>query len=78
MKNVKMQPQVLHYLLLREVCQLKSNEIWFAISSFRLRFSIAEFAVVTGLKCVDDFDRKKIGKSLKNKLVDKFLMVLQK
>ena len=27
MKNVKVQPQVLHCLLLREVCQPKSDEI---------------------------------------------------
>ena len=36
-----------------------------------MRFSIGEFDVVIGLKCVDNFKKKKIGKFLKNKLVDK-------
>ena len=72
MKDIKVQPQVLHCLLLREVCQSKFDDIWFDISDFYSRFSIREFAVVLGLKCVDDFERKKIEKSLKNNLVDKF------
>ena len=72
-----MQPQVLHCLLfhcllLREICQPKSDEIWFDIYGSRLRFSLGEFCIVTGLKCVDDFDRRNIGNSTKNNLVDKY------
>ena len=72
MKDVKLQPQVFHCLLLREVFQSKSDEIWFDISGFCLKFYVGEFALVTGLKCIDDFERNKIRKSVKNNLVDKF------
>ena len=58
-------------MLLREVFQSKSDEIWFDISGFCLKFSVGEFALVTGLKCIDDFERNKITKSVKNNLVDK-------
>ena len=33
---------------------------------------MGEFCIVTGLKCVDDFDRRNIGNSTKNNLVDKY------
>ena len=78
MKDVKLQPYVFHYLLLREVFQSKFDEIWFNISGVRLKFYVGEFALVTGLKCIDDFERNKIGKSMKNNLLAKFFMVLQK
>ena len=42
LKDVKVQPQVLHCLLLREVCQPKFDEIWFDIYGSRLRFSLGE------------------------------------
>ena len=74
MKDVKLQPQVLHCLLLREVSQSKFDKIWFNIFGVRLKFSIGEFAFITGLKCIDDFERNKIGKYVKNNLLTKFFL----
>ena len=51
--------------------QSKFDEIRFNISGVHFKFSVGEFALITGLKCVDDFERNKIGKSINN-LVAKF------
>ena len=60
-------------MLLSEVSPSKSDEIRFDIYGFLLKFSVGEFALVTGLKCTNDFERKKIEKSVKNNLVDKYV-----
>ncbi|PON75663.1 hypothetical protein PanWU01x14_039230 [Parasponia andersonii] len=42
---------VQEYVLLREVEQPNEEEMWFDIRGPQLRFSINEFALITGLKC---------------------------
>ncbi|KAM6556096.1 hypothetical protein CsatB_003115 [Cannabis sativa] len=48
--------QLLHCLLLREVQQPNGLEFWVCVQGKYLRFSIEEFALVTGLDCHVDFD----------------------
>ncbi|KAM6572651.1 hypothetical protein CsatA_016731 [Cannabis sativa] len=52
--DFKVQPQVFHGLLLREVQQPNDAELWVMIRGVRLRFSIEEFALITGLDCEGD------------------------
>lgn len=54
MPDFKVQPQVFHGLLLREVQQKNDAELWVNISGVRLRFSIEEFALISGLDCEGD------------------------
>ncbi|KAM6556519.1 hypothetical protein CsatB_003538 [Cannabis sativa] len=48
--------QLLHCLLLREVQQPNGLEFWVCVQGKYLRFSIEEFALVTGLDCHVDSD----------------------
>ncbi|KAM6542224.1 hypothetical protein CsatB_006671 [Cannabis sativa] len=48
--------QLLHCLLLREVQQTNGLEFWVCVQGKYLRFSIEEFALVTGLDCHVDSD----------------------
>ncbi|XP_030480073.2 uncharacterized protein LOC115697276 [Cannabis sativa] len=43
--------QIVHHILLREVEQPNVEEMWFDICGAQLRFSIKEFALITGLNC---------------------------
>ena len=72
MKDVKFQGQVVHCLLLKEVSQYRSTEIWFNVFGFLLKFPLGEFTVVTSLKYYGNFERTNIRKSMKNTLVDKY------
>ncbi|CAH9094398.1 unnamed protein product [Cuscuta epithymum] len=71
-QDLKLQPQLVHCLLLREISHSIPKEIWFDVSGFGLRFSIAEFAVVTGLKCSGEFDTSTIPSSDSNSLIKKY------
>ena len=54
-KELKFSAQLLHSILLREV---KSNEnaMWFRIGRKNIRFSLEEFALVTGLDCSPSYE----------------------
>ncbi|KAM6545959.1 hypothetical protein CsatB_026695 [Cannabis sativa] len=52
--NFKVQPQVFHGLLLREVQQPNDVELWVMIRGIRIMFSIEEFTLITGLDCEGD------------------------
>ncbi|XP_070030351.1 uncharacterized protein [Nicotiana sylvestris] len=48
------QNQLIHSLLLREVVSPKDNELWIKVNSTKLRFGLAEFCIITDLKCNGD------------------------
>ncbi|OIT36933.1 hypothetical protein A4A49_07699 [Nicotiana attenuata] len=48
------QNQLIHSLLLSEVVSPKDNELWIKVNSTKLRFGLAEFCIITGLKCNGD------------------------
>ncbi|XP_060963681.1 uncharacterized protein LOC115713341 [Cannabis sativa] len=50
--DFKVQPQVFHGLLLREVQQPNDAELWVMIRGVRLRFSIEEFALILWVRLV--------------------------
>ncbi|KAF4369675.1 hypothetical protein G4B88_020202 [Cannabis sativa] len=71
MNPIAMQTQLIHSALHREVHQKNPYEMWFKFGSQNFRFSLAEFAVVTGLLCVGDSDMSGYAKK-ENAFVDKY------
>ncbi|CAA0822785.1 Domain of unknown function (DUF1985 [Striga hermonthica] len=65
------QNQLVNYILLCEVHQSSTDEIWFDFGVKFLRFDIEEFAVVTGLKCTGLTKKLNIPKIV-NGLNDKY------
>ncbi|CAA0840687.1 Domain of unknown function (DUF1985 [Striga hermonthica] len=65
------QNQLINLILLREVHQNRSDEVWFDFGGKLLRFGIEEFAVITGLKCVGKSKKLNISK-ISGGLHDKF------
>ena len=49
--RVQFSGQLVHYVLQRQLKSKKENETWYKIHEAVVRFSIAEFAIVTGLNC---------------------------
>ncbi|CAA0840029.1 Domain of unknown function (DUF1985 [Striga hermonthica] len=70
------QNQLVNYILLREVRQGRTDEIWFDFGGKFLRFGIEEFAVVTGLKCTGLSKKLNIPK-IANGLHDKYFAGLE-
>ncbi|KAL2517660.1 Uncharacterized protein Adt_13907 [Abeliophyllum distichum] len=65
LNELHLQHQLIHKMLLMEVKQPKKDEMWFKISGKLIRFSIEEFCVITGLKCIgcDDLSKMKSGRA---------------
>ncbi|XP_050213770.1 uncharacterized protein LOC126665110 [Mercurialis annua] len=63
MNDYILQPQLVHSLLLREIKQPNYYELWINVSGKLLKFSLDEFAVVTGLNCTENVDMKLYKKS---------------
>ncbi|CAA0840918.1 Domain of unknown function (DUF1985 [Striga hermonthica] len=70
------QNQLVNYILLREVHQGRTDEIWFDFGGKFLRFGIEEFAVVTGLKC-NELSKKLNIPKIANGLHDKYFAGLE-
>ncbi|XP_055960157.1 uncharacterized protein LOC126662054 [Mercurialis annua] len=65
------QGQVIHSLLARQLIHPKQNEMWFGVGEHKVRFSIEEFAVLTGLNCTGEI--QKVGfEDSGNSFVDKY------
>ncbi|KAF4392152.1 hypothetical protein G4B88_026141 [Cannabis sativa] len=71
MNPIARQTQLIHSALHREVHQKNPSKMWFKFGSQNFRFSLAEFAVVTGLLCVGDSDMSAYAKK-ENAFVDKY------
>lgn len=54
--DIVLQPQLIHYFLLRQVHAPNEDELWFCISGRFVRFSMVEFCLVTGLRCTGNTD----------------------
>uniref|UniRef100_A0A803PLH1 Ubiquitin-like protease family profile domain-containing protein n=1 Tax=Cannabis sativa TaxID=3483 RepID=A0A803PLH1_CANSA len=59
MSTVSMQAQLIHASLYREVHQNNEREIWFRFRNDIVIFSVAEFGLISGLKCTGDMDYSK-------------------
>ena len=58
--EINFQAQLYHGMLIREVHQSSDDsEFWFKIGGSLARFSISEFALITGLRCVGSVDMSK-------------------
>ncbi|KAG5629931.1 hypothetical protein H5410_001648 [Solanum commersonii] len=51
---VILQTQLIHSLLMMEVVQEKTDEIWLPVNGSLIHFGLDEFAIMTGLKCNGD------------------------
>lgn len=65
LKVIELQPQLIHQLLLREVKQPNTDEMYFNIHDHLVKFSIEEFCLISGLRCFGngDFTRFRMKKS---------------
>ncbi|XP_050226910.1 uncharacterized protein LOC126676693 isoform X2 [Mercurialis annua] len=63
LKPILNQLQLLHSILMREMKNSNTSELWVKISGYKLRFSIEEFAVVSGLRCVGECNTLSISTS---------------
>ncbi|OIT08898.1 hypothetical protein A4A49_58414 [Nicotiana attenuata] len=52
--SIKLQTQLIYYLLTKEVEKGKANQMVFLVNGVKLRFGLAVFAFVTGFKCTRD------------------------
>ncbi|KAM6551529.1 hypothetical protein CsatB_001337 [Cannabis sativa] len=59
MSTVTMQAQLIHASLYRKVHQNNEREILFRFGNDTVRFSVAEFGLISGLKCTGDRDYSK-------------------
>ncbi|KAF4359468.1 hypothetical protein F8388_001512 [Cannabis sativa] len=70
-QSYKLQHQIFHTALNREVHQPNSKEMWFDFGHDKVRFGLGEFAVISGLLCKGDIDMMKhVGKG--DVFVDKY------
>lgn len=60
--NFKLQNQLIHNLLVRQLVQPNIDEIWIGVAGVKLKFGITEFATITGLRCVGNYDKKSCSK----------------
>ncbi|XP_074324817.1 uncharacterized protein LOC141661716 [Apium graveolens] len=60
--NFKVQNQLIHNLFVRKLKQPNEDEIWVGISGKILNFGIKEFATVTGLLCLGNYDKMRYSK----------------
>lgn len=72
MPNCNFQGQILKCLLMFEIEQDNSDEIHVYVKGTILKFSIFEFAFITGLKCTDNIEDYLYTESSKSILVDKY------
>ncbi|WOH09202.1 hypothetical protein DCAR_0728657 [Daucus carota subsp. sativus] len=66
MPNFKIQHQLIHNLVLRQLKQLNKHEIWIGVGGKKLKFGIEEFATITGLRCVGNPDKMRCAKANNN------------
>ena len=52
----KIQNQLLHALLLHEIHEPGKEGLWFKFGDAKIRFSVMEFALISGLRCYGDAD----------------------
>ena len=51
MQDLQFSAQIVHHLLLRQLDCSKEDDMWFLIAGKKIRFSLHEFNLVTGLNC---------------------------
>ncbi|KAM3356866.1 putative protein isoform X1 [Capsicum galapagoense] len=68
--NCALKPQMIRCLMVLELKQDNVDEFWVLINGTPLRFSIREFATITGLKCTGSTEQFDIPGNTPNRLVD--------
>ena len=52
------QSQLLHHMIMRTVVHPSEQEMWFDINGSKIKFSVNEFALISGLKCVGNVSKR--------------------
>ncbi|XP_017252079.1 uncharacterized protein LOC108222706 [Daucus carota subsp. sativus] len=55
--HFKLQNQLIHNLLLRQLDQSNSQELWIGVGGIKMKFGLKEFATITGLLCAGSSDK---------------------
>ena len=71
--HFKLQNQLIHNLLLRQLDQSNSQELWIGVGGIKMKFGLKEFATITGLLCAGILT-KCVGSRLKISL---FLIIIK-
>ncbi|KAH0679925.1 hypothetical protein KY284_021010 [Solanum tuberosum] len=74
---VMLQTQLIHSLLMMEVVQEKTDEIWLLVNGSLIHFGLGEFAIMTGLKCNGVAHENCISRE-KNDLIDRCFAGIKK
>ncbi|KAG5595529.1 hypothetical protein H5410_036761 [Solanum commersonii] len=74
---VILQTQLIHSLLMMEVVQEKTDEIWLLVNGSLIHFGLGEFAIMTGLKC-NGVAHKNCNSWEKNNLIDRCFAGIKK
>ncbi|XP_070026365.1 uncharacterized protein [Nicotiana sylvestris] len=74
LSSIKLQTQLIYYLLTKEVEKGNVNEMAFLVNVVKLRFGLAEFACVSGLKCTGDVQFYSEATQKNNRLIAKYFM----
>ena len=65
--------QLMWYFILRQVETKKINEMWMLVNGIPMRFSMTEFALITGLDCSTGLDEETLrNTSIGNRLCYKY------
>uniref|UniRef100_M1AKV4 Ulp1 protease family, C-terminal catalytic domain containing protein n=1 Tax=Solanum tuberosum TaxID=4113 RepID=M1AKV4_SOLTU len=67
---VMIQTQLIHSLLMMEVVQENTDEIWLLVNGSLIHFGLGEFAIMTGLKC-NGVENENCNSWEKNNLIDR-------
>ncbi|KAG5604093.1 hypothetical protein H5410_025585 [Solanum commersonii] len=74
---VILQTQLINSLLMMEVVQEKTDEIWLLVNGSLIHFGLGEFAIMTGLKC-NGVAHKNCNSREKNNLIDRCFAGIKK
>ncbi|XP_075096567.1 uncharacterized protein LOC142174635 [Nicotiana tabacum] len=72
--SIKLQTLLIYYLLTKEVEKGKANELMFLVSGVKLRFGLAEFACMSGLKCTGDVQHCSEATQKNSRSIAKYFM----
>ncbi|XP_060200847.1 uncharacterized protein LOC132629132 [Lycium barbarum] len=72
MQHSDVQAQMLRCCMVRELIGSTPDAFLIDINGNELRFSIREFAIITGLKCVGDEDAFKVNRKGKNRILETY------
>ncbi|XP_059309756.1 uncharacterized protein LOC132060869 [Lycium ferocissimum] len=72
MQHCEVQAQMVRCCMVRELTDSSNDVFLMDINGRELRFSIREFALITGLKCIGDEDDFTVNRKRKNRILEQY------